>query len=277
MKTNYFISFLISIMIFTGCRNSSVPQIEIIAKVDDQYLTREELLNWMPPDLPENQKEILSRQYVDRWVQKTMMASLAKSEGMSLSAYEKWSIENLQKELLAQKYLDAKLPKDIIITDQEISNYYEEKKEQFIRTEDEVHIVQLFLDNLDQAIAEEIREQKSLLEVIKKNYLDTQVNRIVEKNGDLGYVPVNSLRKEIIRNVKSGSTGRIYGPIKMEKGYYYFQMMDKQAEGSYRSLDLMQSQIRFRLTQIKRQKLSEDLGEELRERFSIEIFREHIP
>ena len=277
MKINYYISFLILIILSAGCRNSSVPQIEIIAKVDDQYLTREELLNWMPPDLPENQKEILSRQYVDRWVQKTMMASLARSEGMSLSAYEKWSIENLHKEMLAQKYLDAKLPKDIIITDQEISNYYEEKKEQFIRTEDEVHIVQLFLDNLDQAIAEEIREQKSLLEGIKKNYLDTQVNRIVEKNGDLGYVPVNSLRKEITRTVKSGSTGRIYGPIKMEKGYYYFQMMDKQSKGSYRSLDLMQSQIRFRLTQIKRQKLAEDLGEELRERFSIEIFREHIP
>jgi hypothetical protein len=265
------------IILVAGCRNSSVPQIEIIAKVDDQYLTREELLNWMPPDLPENQKEILSRQYVDRWVQKTMMASLAKSEGITLSAYEKWSIENLQKDMLAQKYLDAKLPKDIIITDQEISNYYEEKKEQFIRTEDEVHIVQLFLDNLDQAIAKEIREENSLLEVIKKNYLDTQVNRIVEKNGDLGYVPVKSLRKEITRTVKSGSTGRIYGPIKIEKGYYYFQMMDKQPKGSYRSLDLMQSQIRFRLTQIKRQKLAEDLGEELRERFAIEIFREHIP
>lgn len=277
MKTYSYIILVLAIFLIMNCRNSSVPQIEIIAKVDDQYLTRQELLNWMPPDLPENQKEILSGQYVDRWVQKTMMALLAKKEGISLSPYEKWSIENLQKEMMAQKYLDAKLPRDIIITDQEISNYYEEKKQQFIRSEDEVHIVQLFLENLDQAIAEEIREQNALLEVIKKNYLDTQVNRIVEKNGDLGYVPVNSLRKEIIRTVKSGSTGRIYGPIKLEKGYYYFQMMDKQPAGSYRSLDLMQDQIRFRLTRIKREKLTEDLGKELRERFTVEVFREHIP
>jgi hypothetical protein len=277
MKTYYYIIIVLAIFLIMNCRNSPVPQIEIIAKVDDHYLTRQELLNWMPPDLPENQKEILSRQYVDRWVQKTMMASLAKNEGLTLSPYEKWSIENLQKEMLAQKYLDAKLPRDIIITDQEISNYYEEKKQQFIRSEDEVHIVQLFLENLDQAIAKEIREQNSLLEVIKKNYLDTQGNRIVEKNGDLGYVPVNSLRKEVIRTVKSGRTGRIYGPIKLEKGYYYFQMMDKQPEGSYRSLDLMQDQIRFRLTRIKREKLTADLGQELMNRFSVEVFREHIP
>ena len=77
--------------------------------------------------------------------------------------------------------------------------------------------------------------------------------------------------------IKSGSTGRIYGPIKLEKGYYYFQMMDKQPAGSHRSLDLVRDQIRFRLTQIKREKLAEELGEELRERFTIEVFREHIP
>lgn len=275
-KTLIFFSALFLLFNF-NCRNSSVPQIEIIARVDDQYLTRDELVDWMPPDLPESQKEIISRQYIDRWIQKTLMATTARKEGVSLTTYEKWSIENLQKEMLAQKYLDAKLPKDIIITDQEISNYYEKKKDQFIRSEDEVHIVQLFLENMDRAIAEEIKEENSLLEVIKKNYLDTQANRIVEKNGDLGYVPVNSLRKEIIRTVKNGTTGRIYGPIKIDKGYYYFQMMDKQDAGSYRSLDLVRDEIRLRLTSIKREKLTEDLAKELTTKYTVEIFTEHIP
>ena len=79
MKIKYFIFPVLILFLWTGCRNSSVPQIEIIARVDDQYLTRDELINWMPPDLPEEQKEILSRQYIDRWIKNSMMASLAKN------------------------------------------------------------------------------------------------------------------------------------------------------------------------------------------------------
>lgn len=267
---------LMSFSIYLNCRNNSVPSIEIVAKVEGETLTREELLRWLPPNLPEDQKAILARQYIDRWVQKSVLAQAAKYDGIKLSVYENWSMDFLQKEMLSQKYLTAKLPRDIIITDQEISTYYDQNVQQFIRNGDEVHLIQLYLDNLDRAIAEEIREQGNLLEVIKKNYLDSQPTRIVERNGDLGYVTINSLRKEIIRLVRSGNTGKIYGPINLENGYYYFQMMDKQAGGTFRSLDLVEEEIRLRLVAMRRQKLTEDLAQQLVEKASVKIFPEHI-
>ncbi|MEJ2048303.1 MAG: hypothetical protein P8Y60_00385, partial [Calditrichota bacterium] len=193
-----FITFLTMLVIFfAGCQSKSIPDIEIIAKVGDEYLTRDQLFKWMPPNLPEDQKPIVARQYVDRWVQKTSMAITAEKEGVELSPYEEWSMINLKKELLVEKYVDAKLPRDIIITDEEISNYYDKNKDEFIRDQNEIHLVQLYLENLDNAITEEIRELKSLEEVIEKNFLENQVNRLVERNGDLGYVPENSLRPEI--------------------------------------------------------------------------------
>jgi parvulin-like peptidyl-prolyl isomerase len=271
-----FLFLLTLVILFAGCRSKSIPDIEIIAKVGDQYLTRDQLLKWMPPNLPEEQKVIVARQYIDRWVQKTSMAITAEKEGVELSPYEDWSIENLKKEMLVQRYIDAKLPRDIIITDEEISNYYDKNKDEFIRDQNEVHLVQLYLENLDKAIAEEIRELKSLQEVIQKNFLENQVNRMVEKNGDLGYVPEENLRPEIQRIVRTGSTGKIYGPIKIESGYYYFQMMDKQKAGSYRSLDLMKDEIRTRLISIKREKLSEDLAKKIAEKMDIEVHMEHI-
>ncbi|MEJ2535443.1 MAG: peptidyl-prolyl cis-trans isomerase [Calditrichia bacterium] len=273
---NIFLFLLTLVILFAGCQSKSIPDIEIIAKVGDQYLTRDQLLKWMPPNLPEEQKVIVARQYIDRWVQKTSMAITAEKEGVELSPYEDWSIENLKKEMLVQRYIDAKLPRDIIITDEEISNYYDKNKDEFIRDQNEVHLVQLYLENLDKAIAEEIRELKSLQEVIQKNFLENQVNRMVEKNGDLGYVPEENLRPEIQRIVRTGSTGKIYGPIKIESGYYYFQMMDKQKAGSYRSLDLMKDDIRTRLISIKREKLSEDLAKKIAEKMDIEVHMEHI-
>jgi parvulin-like peptidyl-prolyl isomerase len=271
-----FLFLLTLVILFAGCQSKSIPDIEIIAKVGDQYLTRDQLLKWMPPNLPEEQKAIVARQYIDRWVQKTSIAITAEKEGVELSPYEDWSIENLKKEMLVQRYIDAKLPRDIIITDEEISNYYDKNKDEFIRDQNEVHLVQLYLENLDKAIAEEIRELKSLQEVIQKNFLENQVNRMVEKNGDLGYVPEENLRPEIQRIVRTGSTGKIYGPIKIESGYYYFQMMDKQKAGSYRSLDLMKDDIRTRLISIKREKLSEDLAKKIAEKMDIEVHVEHI-
>ncbi len=264
------------ILTLATCQKNTVPEIEIVAKVENEYLTREDLFNWMPDQVSEEQKKLLARQYIDRWVEKTTMALSAKNNGISLSSYEKWSLSNYEKELLAQKYLETKLPKNIIITDEEISTFYEENKKQFIRQEDEVHLIHLFLENQDKAIAAEMKELKSLLEVIKKNYLDTQFNRLLEKNGDLGYIPVSKLRKEITKLVKTGNTGRIYGPIRIEKGYYYFQMMDKQKAGSYRSLDLVKEEIRLRLTAIKRNNIANELGKKLTEKYIVKIFMEHI-
>jgi len=261
---------------FINCRSDSKPSIKIVAKVEGENLSQEELWSWMPPDLPEDHREVLARQYVDRWVQKTVMAQAAKSEGLTLSAYEKWSLDFLQKEMLSQKYLEAKLPRDIIVTDQEISSYYDKNIQQFIRNEDEVHLIQLYLDNLDRAIAEEIKEQGNLLEVIQKNFLDAQPNRMLEKNGDLGYISINSLRKEIMRLVKTGTTGKIYGPIQLENGYYYFQMMDKQSSGSYRRLDLVKEDIRLRLIAMKREKLIDELAQKLVEKSDVKIFSEYI-
>jgi parvulin-like peptidyl-prolyl isomerase len=275
-KRRFIVLAILAFIILLNCRNSSVPSIEVVAKVEGENLSRDDLFRWIPSDIPEEQKAILSRQYIDRWVQKTVLAQAAKAEGIKLSEYENWSLEFLEKEMLSQKYLAAKLPRDVIITDQEISTYYDRNVQQFLRKEDEVHLVQLYLDNRDRAIDAEIREQGNLLEVIKKNYLDSQPRRSVEKNGDLGYVPINSLKKEIARLVRSGNTGRIYGPINIEQGYYYFQMMDKQSSGSYRSLDLVEEEIRLRLIAMRREKLTEELAQKLVEKSNVKIFPEHI-
>lgn len=273
-----FIGILATIFIvnFMNCQSESKSSVKIVAKVEGENLSQEELWSWMPSDIPEDHREVLARQYVDRWVQKTVMAQAAKSEGLTLSAYENWSLDFLQKEILSQKYLAAKLPRDIIVTDEEISRYYDKNIQQFIRNEDEVHLVQLYLDNLDRAIAAEIKEQGNLLEVIKKNFLDAQPNRMLEKNGDLGYISINSLRKEIMRLVKLGTTGKIYGPIQIENGYYYFQMMDKQNSGSYRQLDLVKEDIRLRLIAMKREKLIDELAQKLVEKSDVRIFPEYI-
>ncbi len=258
-----------------GCQKKSVPEIEIVARVGDEILTREQLLEWMPHNVQEDQKDLLLRQYVDIWVRNTLLAQAARQKKMELTPYQKWALHNVEKEMLAQAYLDARMPQHLQVTDEELVNYYEKHKEEFKRDDDEVHLVQLYLETLDRAIVKDIRESEFLMDVIKKNYLDSQMNRLMEKNGDLGYVPVSELRKEIQQPVKNGRTGKIYGPIKIEGRFYYFQMLDRQPKGSYRSLDLVKDEIRLRLLNIKRLQERDKLVKKLQANSSVEIHLEH--
>ncbi len=258
-----------------SCQKEQVPEIEIVARVGDEVLTRDQLLQWMPHNVQEDQKELLLRQYVDLWVRNTLLAHAAREEKIELTPYQQWALMNVEKEMLAQKYLDARLPQKLRVTDEELVNYYEKHKEEFRRDDEEVHLVQLFLETLDRAIAKDIRESEYLMDVIKKNYLDSQMTRLMEKNGDLGYVPVSEIRKEIQRLVKNGRTGKIYGPIQIEGGYYYFQMLDRQPKGSYRSLDLVKDEIRLRLLNIKRLQERDKLVKKLQANSDVEIHLEH--
>ncbi|MCB0295159.1 MAG: hypothetical protein KDG51_07950, partial [Calditrichaeota bacterium] len=101
---------------------------------------------------------------------------------------------NLEAEILAAKYLDDKLKTQLPVTDKEVEDYYRAHQDEFVRSEDEVHLVHLYSEQNDNAIFQEIRQSQSLLEVIKKNLLDQrQLTYVTEPNGDLGYVPVSRL------------------------------------------------------------------------------------
>lgn len=272
----YLVALLILAGLFSGCQKKKVPEIEIIARIGDAYLTRTALVEWMPRDVPADQKEVVAQQYIDLWVKNTLLEKAARRANIALTPHQEWLLRNLRKEMLAEKYLDTRLPAQLTITDAEISEYYQKHKEEFKRDRDEVHLVQLFLETLDRAIARDIKESKSLLDVVRKNYLDTQQTRLLEENGDLGYVPVSDLRPEIQRRVRAGKTGRIYGPIRLASGFYYFQMLDKQPKGSYRSLDLVADQIRLRLTTIKRLEQTKEIVRKLQENNKVEIHLENL-
>jgi parvulin-like peptidyl-prolyl isomerase len=178
--------------------------------------------------------------------------------------------------MLANKFLDLQLPEKIIVSDDEITQYYEKNQNEFKRVEDEVHLIQLYLEKLDPAISREIRASNTLLDIITKNFLSSQSDQLLEKNGDLGYVRINSLRPEIKRRISSATPGRIYGPINLENGNYYFQIKDRQTANSIRDLELVKEKIRMRLSLHKRENIIKDVLEKILQEYKVEIYSDHI-
>jgi peptidyl-prolyl cis-trans isomerase C len=181
----------------------------------------------------------------------------------------------MKKNMLVQRYLEQKLNRDYRISQRDIEDYYREHTEEFIRTEDEAHIVHLLLEQQDQAVFRDIREAKNLKDIIKKYYMSEQ-STMERPNDDLGYVPLNRLPEEIVRTVKRMKTGNISGPIRTDQGYHFIELVDFQKEGTARDLELVRDEIILRLKKERRDEEFLRLKRELKESFQVQTYLSKI-
>lgn len=278
MKKLAYFSFIFTLLLTSiwGCHRETVPPGDIVARVGDEILTRQEIQAAIPENTPEPEKTELARHIVDKWVKYTVLSQEARNAGLTLTQYQKYSLNLLEKQYLADQLIEKNIPANINVTDQEIAEYYESHKNEFIREEDEVHLVQLFMEKMDRAIDREIKQSKNLLDIISKNLLDKSPNRLIQPNGDLGYVAIKDLAPSIQNRIKRGTTGKIYGPLKIEKGYYYFQILDNKKKDTIRDLELVKNIIKERLEHIKRYNKINSETEKITKKYSVEVYPEHI-
>lgn len=270
------VSFLLIIALAAGCKGTAPQERDIVAKVDNAYLTRDIVMALIPENLNGEDREFFLKRIVEQWIDNQTLAQKARQEGIELSAKDEWQLSNLTTDMLATKYLDSKIKENFIPTDKDVEDYYNANPEQFKREYNEVHLVHVYFEQLDKTISGEIRRSKSLMDVIEKNYLDRQINRVLEPNGDLGYVPEDQLRDKFKQAIRGTKTGVIYGPIRADGGYHYLQVLDRQKAGAIRNLDLVRNEIIIYLKVAKRHQAIKLLKEKTRKEFSVETFYDNI-
>ncbi len=239
-------AFFVIILYLWACNKPKELPENLVAQVNDQYLLNSQLSYRVPPGLDHDVALALKKSIISDWVETEALYQEARTEGMALNEKERFFVNEYAKALLVQRYLDQRLDRDYKIPQKEIENYYRDHKKEFVRTEDEVHLIHVFIEQKDPAIFKEIRQSENLLPIIHKYYFDKKTTR-ERPNGDLGYLPVSALKKEYVRVLKRMKTGDISSPIKMHDGYHFFQLMDWQKEGSTRDLDLVRNDIILRL------------------------------
>lgn len=255
-----------------GCQTKKVDPTETIARVGEAYLTRETVISLIPTHLGQDEQRVLIKNLVDKWIERQVLAQTARDEGVELSPHESWQIEKVELEMYATKLITEKVPKDFAVTDKEIEDFYNANQSQFERQRDEVHIVHLYLEKLDRALVTEIQQSQSLTEVIQKNFLDRQQSRVVEPNGDLGYVEVDKLHSQFRSAIRGTKTGIIYGPIRTDEGYHFLQVLDRKPANSIRSLDLVRSEIIDVIKIEKRHAAIKRYVENLKKNYEVETF-----
>ncbi len=148
----------------------------------------------VPADLPDDTKLSMKKMIIKQWVEDEIVYQSAIKDGIQLSNEELFQVENYKKSLLVQRFLNNKLNKNFRISQKEIEDNYSDNIKEFIRKQDEVHIIHLLIENRDNAIFNEINESDNLKEIIKKYYFDTR-STYESPNADLGYVAVSAFHR----------------------------------------------------------------------------------
>jgi parvulin-like peptidyl-prolyl isomerase len=263
------LALLLAMGILGGCSNEDMNKGNVVAQVNMASITTSELESSIPEGSSQEVKLALKRNLMEKWIEEEIFYQVALDEGLELSEDEYQQVQNYERSLLIQKFLDNRLSNNYRILDQEIEDYYEKHRREFVWDDDYVHVIHLVLENDDRAIREEISKSKNLLDVIKKNFFDQQ-STSERPIGDLGYQKSNEFPSAIVRRIRNLKTGEISRAIKTQYGYHYVQLLDFQKKGNFKDLDLAREEIYMRLQLIKRDEEIKNLKQSLRARFTIQ-------
>ena len=215
---------LMILLALSSC-NKTNERIEVLARVEDAILTKKDVIN----RFPEYRKTDVESQ-VAQWINAELLYAAGVRAGVNKDLAVVNRVEDYQKKLIGQTYLEMVLRSRVGVSTDEIKDFYIEQKESFKRIHGEALINNFNVDNK--------KDAKKIRALLEKDAGNKKRNKLFEKYS------VNAISVEenrllpAINNAVFGGTKRTYiGPIKSGDIYSVIEVIKRFPKGTYRSMD----------------------------------------
>ncbi len=264
---------------------------DIVAKVGKYTLTAkqfEDQVKELPPQLQMalKQRPELKKQFLDRWVQVTLLALAARDRGLDRQPDIKAQLEDAANSILARAYLRKEIEsKDVNVTDKEVEQYYEANKDKFRQPESvkASHILIKVDKDGDkkaweaakkkaQMVREKALKGESFAELAKK-YSDDPGSK--NKGGELGYFTKGRMVPEFEKAAFSLKKGEISKPVKTAFGYHIIKLEDIKP-AHQKKLSEVRETVKGQLLKEKRRKIMNDVLKQLEKKYKPEVHTDLI-
>jgi len=309
----WFFFFLAGFLLFslTNCTRESSPKnsspfnltgpqknIKIILKVKNSSYSNSDFEKYIRTIVGKNPEALtipsLSRLY-DKFVEEKILLQLARDRRITLTQQEKkeylvkvsngfWpsgekesakesSDQNIFDKLLIEKYI-YQLVKDIAVEEEEINEYYELHKREFLQPE-RIKVSQILLETEEKAREVLERVKTSSEEDFRKIAIAESIGPEAPRGGEMGVFKVGDLPFEIEKVVLSLKEGEISSIVASSYGYHIFKL-DKKYEPELVSKGEASPSIKTKILDLKiKQFLSSHL-DELKESMKWESYPQNL-
>jgi hypothetical protein len=222
---------------FFSCSSKNSVEEDIYARVGDNFLTKNNILNKTNSGLI-NSSSILH--LTNTWVEKTLLYEAALNIGLDRDRMLIEKKESFYKDLLISSFLELETKKQINISKKEVLDYYRTHKNSFTRQGNEVLLKHFVLPNK--------KEATSLKKLLKSNKKGGLLEEYLFK-----YKPKTKMVKEnlvgdnFIGFIFNNKVGDVVGPKKTGSSYHVFEVLRKNKKGSIKGLELVSDEIHQRL------------------------------
>lgn len=210
---------------------------------------------------------------IRKYKNESEMDAVLAAQGKSRSSLER----SLREDLIASKYVDATINKKIVVTSEEVEEYYSIRREQF-RHPDIVRTSHILIKAAEKTSGQETVAREHAESVLARLNKGEDFARLARQysmdpsasdGGDIGF----STKEALIPEYSDAAFSLPVGGIQMVRtphGYHIIKVTDRKKEGQF-TLDELRQQL---VELIKNRKSQEELDKlitQLREKANIEI------
>ncbi len=273
-----FYVFLLPILLIGGgflcddevTEKEQVTDGKVVARVNESVLLEDELEDALIEFFGEFYSVDDKRDYIDQWVESELLYQRALEEGLQRDEEIQKKIAQFQRMLLEQEVLRRYLEGKVEISDEEISVYYADNNDFFLRDEDEYRVYKLVFQSEEIA-----REVVGELEVAPERYDELIFGEVYDGKItaiNLGFYPASGLEATFGDQLNGLEVGQFSQPIITPTGNCYALRMDEYREkGSTRELGEVEYLIRSILFRMQSDDAQQEWLEELKSGADIEI------
>jgi len=215
---------LIALLMLANC-NKTNENVEVLARVGSAVLTKNEVIN----RFPEYRMADVENQ-VTQWVNAELLYVAGVRAGVNKDVTIVNRVEDYQKKLIGQTYLEMVLQSRVGVSTDEIKKFYNEQKETFRRRHGEALINNFNVDNK--------KDANKIRVFLEKGAGNKKRDELFEQYGvNAINVEEDRLQPAINKAIFGGTKSNYLGPIKSGDRYVVVEVIKRFPKGTYRSLD----------------------------------------
>jgi hypothetical protein len=221
------------LLITAGCSDDAEKtEGTALARVNDEVLTYEELMDQIPPDLKEDISASDLTDIVNDWINSEVLYQRSVAAGYDKKPDVLALIKSKNKEIIARKLVDSEITAQIVVPPYLVDSLYQARRDNYKVGEEKYRVSHILLEDYETASAIYKRlEDGSDFRSLAMDY--SKDRQSAPSGGDLGYFTAGQVDKPIAEAVKNMKPGNFSKPVKTSYGYHILMLTDRQEAGSY--------------------------------------------